>query len=90
MTGWFRNPVNSPFEGKVVEIPLFIGFYTSQVVVWDFSHQQYDWMGKFWGDFFRKAGDFECLWTFAFKDGTLCLVLLWRCGRSGPGVGGSV
>ena len=34
----FRNPVNSPVEGKVVEIPLFIRFYTSQVVVWDFFH----------------------------------------------------
>ncbi len=37
--GW--NP--APVEGTVVEIPLFIGFDTSpsQVVVWDFSHQQY-------------------------------------------------
>ena len=26
------NPVNSPVEGTVVEIPLFTGFYTSQVV----------------------------------------------------------
>ena len=32
---------NSPVEGKVVEIPLFIGFgIPSQVVVWDFVHQQ--------------------------------------------------
>ena len=27
----------------MVNIPLFIGFYTSQVVVWDFFHQQYDY-----------------------------------------------
>ena len=26
----------------MVNIPLFTGFYTSQVVVWDFFHQQYD------------------------------------------------
>jgi len=25
----------------MVSIPLFTGFYTSQVVVWDFFHQQY-------------------------------------------------
>ena len=41
-----RNP--APVEGKVVEIPLFFGFYTSQVVglgtsepstvPWDFGH----------------------------------------------------
>ena len=31
----------SPVEGKVVHLPLFTGFYTSQVVVWDFFHQQY-------------------------------------------------
>ena len=36
----FRNPVNSPVEGKVVEIPLFIRFYTSQVVVWGFLPSQ--------------------------------------------------
>ena len=28
-----RNPVNSPVEGKVVEISLFAKFHTSQVVV---------------------------------------------------------
>ena len=37
---WFRNPAGqAPVEGKVVEIPLFIGFHTSQLVQ-DFSHQQ--------------------------------------------------
>ena len=30
----------SPVEGKVVHLPSFKGFYTSQVVVWDFFHQQ--------------------------------------------------
>jgi len=35
-----RTP--APVEGKVVYLPLFTGFYTSQVVVWDFFfHQQY-------------------------------------------------
>ena len=29
-----RDP--APVEGKVVDLPLFTGFYTSQVVVWDF------------------------------------------------------
>ena len=32
-----RNPAPVDMEN----IPLFIGFYTSQVVVSDFSHQQY-------------------------------------------------
>ena len=32
--GWNPAPVDRRF------IPLFIGFHTSQVVVWDFSHQQ--------------------------------------------------
>ena len=27
---------------RLVVYPMFIGFHTSQVVVWDFSHQQYD------------------------------------------------
>ena len=36
---WFRNPANQ--LRLVVEIPLFTGFYTSQVVVWDVFHQQY-------------------------------------------------
>ena len=35
---WFRNPVNSPVD--MVNIPIFTGFYTSQVVQ-DFFHQQY-------------------------------------------------
>ena len=26
---------------RLVVFPIFIGFHTSQVVVWDFSHQQY-------------------------------------------------
>ena len=35
---WFRNP--APVEvGSFIS--LFTGFYTSQVVVWDFFHQQY-------------------------------------------------
>ena len=33
---WFRNPVKSPVEGTVVEIPLFTGFYTPHLVQ-DFS-----------------------------------------------------
>ncbi len=39
--GW--NPVNSPVEGKVVEIPLFIGFQ-HHPRWWspDFRHQQFD------------------------------------------------
>ena len=32
--GWNPAPVD------MVNIPLFLGFYTSQVVVWDFSHHQ--------------------------------------------------
>ncbi len=32
--GWNPAPVD------MVHIPLFTGFYTSQVVVWDFFHQQ--------------------------------------------------
>ena len=35
-----RNPVNSPVEVGSF-IPLFIRFWTCQVVVWDFFHQQY-------------------------------------------------
>ena len=35
---WLRNPANSPVD--VVDIPKFMGFYTSQVVVSDFFHQQ--------------------------------------------------
>ena len=31
----------SPVEGKVAHLPLFTGFYASQVVVWDFFRQQY-------------------------------------------------
>ena len=34
--GW--NPAATSWYGN---IPAFTGFYTSQVVVWDFSHQQY-------------------------------------------------
>ena len=34
-----RNP--APVD--MVNSPLFTGFYTSQVVVWDFFHQQYHW-----------------------------------------------
>ena len=33
-----QNPAN---ELRLVVSPLFTGFYTSQVVVWDFFHQQY-------------------------------------------------
>ena len=33
-----RNP--APVD--MVNIPLFTRFYTSQVVVWDFFHQQYN------------------------------------------------
>ena len=29
---------------RLVVFPLFTGFYTSQVVVWDFFHQQYHWL----------------------------------------------
>jgi len=38
-----KSGINSPVEGKVVKIPLFLGGFknTSQVVVWDFFHQQY-------------------------------------------------
>ena len=45
----------------MVNIPLFAGFHTSQVVVWDFFHQQYDilWKGK----------DTEVsLWSLKFLD----------------------
>ena len=31
-----RNPAFAPVEGKVVDIPLFTRFHTSQVVVGDF------------------------------------------------------
>ena len=31
----------------MVNAPLFAGFYTSQVVVWDFLHQQYFVVGNF-------------------------------------------
>ena len=31
----------NPALVDMVKIPLFTGFYTSQVVVWDFFHQQY-------------------------------------------------
>ena len=32
-----RNPVNSPVEEMVVNIPLFSGFFvTFQVILWDF------------------------------------------------------
>ena len=37
-----RNPVNSPAEGTVVEIPLFTGVYESQVVK-DFFHRVYEY-----------------------------------------------
>ena len=33
-----RSPVD------MVNIPLFPGFHTSQVVVWDFFHQQYEYV----------------------------------------------
>ena len=33
-----QNPAN---QLRLVVYPLFTGFYTSQVVVWDFFHQQY-------------------------------------------------
>ncbi len=42
-----RDHLNTTVDGRnpapvdMVNIPLFTGFYTSQVVVWDFSHQQY-------------------------------------------------
>ena len=39
----------------MVNIPLFTGFYTSQVVVWDFFHQQY---GYPFGDL-QEAKDVE-------------------------------
>ena len=31
----------NPAPPRMMSIPLFIGFYTSQVVVWDFFHQQH-------------------------------------------------
>ena len=37
-----RNP--TPVD--MVNIPLFTGCYTSQVVVWDFFHQQYHMLEK--------------------------------------------
>ena len=36
--GW--NPVNSPVEGQVVYPIIYKVLAPSQVVVWDFSHQQ--------------------------------------------------
>ena len=36
-----RNPANQLRLAVYPFIPLFAGFYTSQVVVWDFFHQQY-------------------------------------------------
>ena len=36
-----RYSANSPMLRLVVEIPFFTGFSRSQVVVWDFFHQQY-------------------------------------------------
>ena len=43
-----RNPVNSPVE--VGSLSHYLrGFYTCQVVVWDFFHQQYlKKMKEFW------------------------------------------
>ena len=39
---WFRNPVNSPVEGQV-DCPIIHRVLApSQVVVWDFIHQQLD------------------------------------------------
>ena len=40
--GWW-NTVDgrNPAPGDMVNIPLFAGFHTSRVVVWDFFHQQY-------------------------------------------------
>ena len=42
-TGPTCNTVDgrTPAPVDMVNIPLFTWFYTSQVVVWDFSHQQY-------------------------------------------------
>ena len=80
---WFRRQVNLPVEGKGVEIPWFTGIYHHPrwLGMGFLNHQQYDLMMFFFEISSRKAGDFECLWTFAFEDGTLRLVLLWRCGR---------
>jgi len=48
-----RKIFGSLFHG-VVNIPLFTGFYTSQVVVWDFFHQQYYKLLVFFVDILSK------------------------------------
>ena len=38
---WFRNPAPAPLEVSSWNPIIYGWFYTSQVVVWDFFHQQY-------------------------------------------------
>ena len=38
---WFRNPVNSPVEVGSLSTRIYRVLAPSQVVVWDFFHQQY-------------------------------------------------
>ena len=43
-------------------MPLFTGFYTSQVVVWDFFHQQYVWKPYFFGWINKAVNGFRPWW----------------------------
>ena len=89
---WFRNPVNSPVEGKVVYPIIYRVLAPSQVVVWDF------WtikgMGPFhliqWVDSFILVAKFLAFWfqkttpRFQKCSGrTFCFLLLvvWLLGN---------
>ena len=72
----------NPAPVDVVDIPLFTSFYTSQVVVWDFFHQQYilsTFSGKFGSQlqsprFFRKNKlQLEALMAYPATHFSLCM-----------------
>ena len=72
----------NPAPPRMITIPLFIGFYPSQVVVWDFVHRQY-----LWGVFFvntvlssmESSREYpSCCWGFWMICGRF-LRERWRC-----------
>ena len=70
---WLKSGVHQ--LRSVVEIPWFTRFYTFQVVVWDFFHQQYHWittlMSRRYPSWKLMVGRLNSFWETSFSGAML-------------------